>query len=466
MNQRMILGAKDRPKTGKWFLLSFQHVFAMFGATILVPILTGLPISVALFTSGVGTLIYIVCTRAKVPVYLGSSFAYITPIIAVSGFNPELGIAGSYGAVLTGLFTVGIVYIIIAVVIKFAGTKWINVVFPPIIIGPMIAIIGFGLSGSAVSNAGLISGGDWKVMLVALVSVLIVAFVAIKAKGFFKIIPFLSGIVGGYILGAALGLIDFAPVIAVLKAPAQWFGLPEFIFLGFKDASYVVGSSTITVAKISFAALMTILPLAFVTACEHIGDHAVLSEITGEDYLQDPGLHRTMLGDGIATAFAALFGGPANTTYGENTSVVGMTRVGSVWVTGLAAVIAICLSFINVFIAVINTIPLAVMGGICIILYGFIGMNGIKVLINSKVDLNKTRNMIIASAMLVIGLGGAVIGITNETINFTLSGMSLAAVVGVLLNLILPRKESEVIHSEDLKIETETSDSEKIETGE
>lgn len=458
MNQRMILGAKDRPKTGKWFLLSFQHVFAMFGATILVPMLTGLPLSVALFTSGVGTLIYILCTKAKVPVYLGSSFAFITPIIAVSGFSGEAG-SGNYGPVLTGLFAVGLAYIAISLIIRFAGTKWINVVFPPIIIGPMIAVIGFGLAGVAISSSGLVAGGDWKSIVTALASMLIVSFVAIKAKGFFKIIPFLIGIIGGYIIGATLGLVDFSQVVNVAKTPAEWFAIPEFIFLGFKNSSFTIGASTITIAQISFAGLITILPLAFVTACEHIGDHAVLSEITGEDYLHDPGLHKTLLGDGLATSFAALVGGPANTTYGENTSVVGMTRIGSVWVTGLAAVIAIGLSFVNIFVELIRSIPPEVMGGICIILYGFIGMNGVKVLINAKVDLNKTRNMIIASAMLVIGLGGAAIGSGT----FLVGGMSLAAIIGVVLNLILPRKESEIMHKEDLKTETSTSDSENLE---
>lgn len=450
MNQKLILGPKDRPTYGKWFLLSFQHVFAMFGATILVPMLTGLPVSVALFTSGVGTLIYILCTKAKVPVYLGSSFAYITPIIIASGYvkadplNNITGVAGNYGSAMTGLLVVGLIYVIIAILIKFIGKKWINVVFPPIVIGPMIAIIGFGLSSSAISQAGFVVNGDWKPVIVALVSMMTVAIIAIKAKGFFKIIPFLTGIIVGYIVAAILGLVNFDSVIEVLRNPSQWFKIPEFMFLGFKNSSVEFLGSNITIHKISFASLVTIVPLAFVTACEHIGDHAVLSKITGNDYLTDPGLNRTLLGDGIATSFAAFCGGPANTTYGENTSVVGMTKVGSVWVTGLAAIIAILLSFINVFIELINNIPGSVMGGISIILYGFIGMNGIKVLIDSKVDLNKTRNMIIASVMLVIGLGGAALGVQDGKKLFIVSGMSLAAILGVLLNLLLPKNESEI----------------------
>ena len=434
--EKMIIGIKERPSLPKWIFLSFQHVFAMFGATILVPMATGLPISVALFSSGVGTLIYILCTKAKVPVYLGSSFAYIGVIAAVSGFAD--GGPTNYASAMTGLFAVGIIYVIIAVIIKFAGTKWLHKALPPVVIGPMIMIIGLGLSSVAVSSSGL-QGGSWQEIVIALFAFLVVIIVAIFSKGFLKIIPFLMGIVGGYILAVILGVVDFSSVTTVVNAPSSWFKIPEFMFLSWKDSTVNVLGTDITFMKINFTALITIAPLAFVTAAEHIGDHAVLSKICDEDFFTDPGLDKTLMGDGLATAFAAMIGGPANTTYGENTSVVGMTRVASVYVTGGAAVIAILLSFINLFTTLVATIPASVMGGMSIILYGFIAANGLKVLIDNKVNLGSMRNIIIVASMLVIGLGKAAINIGT----FSLYDMSLAAIVGIILNFALPtEKES------------------------
>ncbi|MFW5794261.1 MAG: uracil-xanthine permease family protein [Bacillota bacterium] len=433
MNEEMVLDVNEKPKKSRWLALSFQHVFAMFGATILVPMLTGLPISVALFASGAGTLIYILCTNAKVPVYLGSSFAYITVVAAVSGFS-ETGV-GHYATALTGLLVVGLIYVIMSILIRFLGKEWIQKVFPPVVIGPMIIIIGLSLSGVAISNSGLIEGGNLKHVLTALVSLAIVILVALKGKKFIKIIPFLIGIVGGYIFASIIGIVDFSEFINVIKAPGQWFKIPEFMFLGWANGSASVLGTKITFYQINFAAVLTIAPLAFVTAAEHIGDHAVLSKIVGKDFLKEPGLDRTLLGDGLATSFAALIGGPANTTYGENTSVVGMTKVASVYVTGGAAVIAIILSFLNIFTTLISTIPVSVMGGISIILYGFIAANGLKVLIENKVDIRDLRNLIIVATMLVIGLGNSFMQIGG----FQIYGMSLAAVVGVLLNFILPK---------------------------
>lgn len=433
MNEKMILGVSERPKTGRWIALSFQHVFAMFGATILVPLLTGLPISVALFASGAGTLIYILCTHAKVPVYLGSSFAYITVVAAVSGFSQDPATA-NYASALTGLFAVGMVYVIISLTIKLVGKSWIDKVLPPIIIGPMIMIIGLGLSGVAVRNAGL-GGGDWKTLLTAAVAFAIVVIVALKAKGFARIVPFLFGILGGYVFAALIGVVDFSAFLSVIRSPGEWFRIPEFMFLGWKNGSANVLGTTITFYQVNLTAVLTIAPLAFVTAAEHIGDHTVLGKIVGKNFLQDPGLDKTLMGDGLATAFAALVGGPANTTYGENTSVVGMSRVASVYVTGGAAVIAIILSFFNVFTTLISTIPTSVMGGISIILYGFIASNGLKVLIENKVNMFDLRNLVIVATMLVIGLGNAIISLGS----FQIYGMSLAALVGIALNAFLPR---------------------------
>jgi len=439
MNEKMILGVSDKPKAGKWLALSFQHVFAMFGATILVPILTGLPISVALFASGIGTLIYILCTSAKVPVYLGSSFAYITVVATVSGYstNPD---TANYASALTGLFVVGIVYVLMSLIIKVAGKGWIEKVLPPVIIGPMIMIIGLGLSSVAISNSGL-NGGDWKAIVTAVVSFTFVVVVALKARGFLKIVPFLIGILGGYVFAASIGLVDFTGFASVLKTPGEWFKIPEFMFLSWKNSTANVLGTEITFYQINMTAVLTIAPLAFVTAAEHIGDHVVLSKIVGKDFLKDPGLDKTLLGDGLATSFAALIGGPANTTYGENTSVVGMSRVASVYVTGGAAVIAVILSFFNLFTTLIASIPLPVMGGISIILYGFIASNGLKVLIENKVNMFDLRNLIIVASMLVIGLGNSFISFGT----FQVYGMSLAAIVGIVLNALLPKSKNQFL---------------------
>lgn len=448
MNTNQTLQPNYKPPVGKWILLSFQHVFAMFSATVLVPILTGLPISVALFASGAGTLIYILCTKARVPIYLGSSFAYIEYITAVAVTSEVTGTSGEkFAAALTGIVAVGLIYVIVACFIKIFGTNWLKKVLPPVVIGPMIMVIGLGLAGSAVSNSGMVQGGDWRAIVVTFATLLIIAITAILGKGFLKVVPFLIGIVGGYIIAVLLNLIptesstqliDFSELIAVAKDPSQWFALPKFMIIGWKNQDLGAG---ISMYKVSFSAIITVIPLAFATICEHIGDHEVLGQITGKDYLSEPGLHRTLMGDGIATAFAGMIGGPANTSYGENTSVVGLTKIGSVWVTGLAAIFAILLSFCNVFTVLIATIPGAVMSGVCLILYGFIASNGLKTLLDSKVDLNNIRNLIIVSVILIVGIGGAAI-FKGDMKVFT--SVALSSIVGVILNIILPKSKEEV----------------------
>ena len=414
----LLLDVDQRPSTGKGILLSFQHVFAMFGATILVPLILGMPVSVALFASGVGTLIYMISTGFKVPVYLGSSFAFIT---AMSLAMKEMG--GDVSAAQTGVILTGLVYVLVAAGVRFAGTKWIDKLLPPIIIGPMIIVIGLGLAGSAVTNAGLVADGNWKNALVAVVTFLIAAFINTKGKGFLRIIPFLFAIIGGYLFALTLGLVDFTPVLK-----ANWFEIPGFYLPfntggAFKEYNLYFGPETIA-----------ILPIAIVTISEHIGDHTVLGQICGRQFLKEPGLHRTLLGDGIATSVSAFLGGPANTTYGENTGVIGMTRIASVSVIRNAALIAIALSFLGKFTALISTIPNAVLGGMSILLYGVIASNGLKVLIKERVDFGQMRNLIIASAMLVLGLGGAILKLGPVT----LSGTALSAMTGIILNLILP----------------------------
>ena len=414
----LLLDVDQRPSAGKGILLSFQHVFAMFGATILVPLILGMPVSVALFASGVGTLIYMIATGFRVPVYLGSSFAFIT---AMSLAMKEMG--GDVSAAQTGVILTGFVYVLVAASVRLAGTKWIDKLLPPIIIGPMIIVIGLGLASSAVTNAGLVADGNWKNALVAVVTFLIAAFINTKGKGFLRIIPFLFAIIGGYLFALALGLVDFTPVLQ-----ANWIEIPGFYLPfntggAFKQYDLYFGPETIA-----------ILPIAIVTISEHIGDHTVLSQICGRQFLKDPGLHRTLLGDGIATSVSAFLGGPANTTYGENTGVIGMTRIASVSVIRNAAFIAIALSFLGKFTALISTIPNAVLGGMSILLYGVIASNGLKVLIKERVDFGQMRNLIIASAMLVLGLGGAILKLGPVT----LSGTALSAMTGIILNLILP----------------------------
>ena len=414
----LLLDVDQNPPLAKGLLLSLQHVFAMFGATILVPLILGMPVSVALFASGLGTLIYMVATQFKVPVYLGSSFAFISAMaFAMKQMNGDVSAAQS------GVVLVGLVYVVVALAVKLIGTKWIDRLLPPIVIGPMIMVIGLGLANSAVTNAGFIKDGTVQQITVAIVTFLITAFINTKAKGFLKIIPFLFGIIGGYIVAVLFGLVDFTPVLE-----ADWIAIPQlylpFSTNGFfKEYHWYFGPET-----------WAILPVAVVTIAEHIGDHTVLSQICGRQFLKTPGLHRTLIGDGVATAVSAFMGGPANTTYGENTGVVGMTRIASVSVIRNAALFAIGLSFLGKFTALISTIPNAVLGGMAILLYGVIASNGLKVLIEKQVDFREVRNLIIASSMLVLGLGGAIL----ELGPVTLSGTALCALAGVILNLVLP----------------------------
>lgn len=424
MKNQLTVGINEKPaKKSTWLILSFQHVFAMFGATVLVPILTGMDIGVALVASGVGTLIYIFFTKAKAPVYLGSSFAYIGTIAAVSAQT------GGFESSYVGLIVVGVIYAVVATIIKFTGSEWLKKLLPPVVVGPMIMIIGLSLAPTAVQETGLrglqilldqgkyigVAGAAWKVPLVSFITFATVVLISIKAKGFLKIIPFLVGITVGYISAVVFGLIDMGTVFQGYS----FFQIPNFTFIG----TY----------KLDFSAIVVFAPLALVTIAEHIGDHLVLGEITGKDFFKEPGMHRTIMGDGIATLVSACIGGPANTTYGENTGVIAMTGVGSVWVIGLAAIIAIVLGFLGYVQAIIASIPWAVIGGMTIILYGLIAANGVKVLIKDKTDLGDMKNLVIVSTMLVIGLGGASIQLGSVL----LSGMSLAAIFGIVINAAL-----------------------------
>ena len=412
MKKKLVLDVHEKPKAMQWAMLSLQHVLAMFGATVLVPILTGLPISCALIGSGIGTLFYLFVTKGKSPVYLGSSFAYIAPISSALALGVATGDNPNYGAVMGGLMMVGAVYTVIALIIKFIGTNWINKLLPPVVVGSVIMVIGLSLAGSAVSMAS-------EHVIVALITLATCIFVSTFCKGVLKLLPIFSGIVVGYLSAIGFGLVDFTPVLE-----ASWFEIPNFAFLH----SNPVFSLEVT---------MIMIPVAIVTITEHIGDHLTLGSIIGKDLTKEPGLHRTLIGDGIATAIGGLLGAPANTTYGENTGVIGLTKVASVYVIALAGIIATALGFIGKFTALIQTIPNPVIGGMSLLLYGIIASSGMRVLINNRVDLNKQRNLIICSVILVAGIGGLAVSVGQ----ITLSGMALCAIIGLVLNLILPQEK-------------------------
>ena len=419
MEKKLILDVHEKPKAAHWIALSIQHVLAMFGSTVLVPMLTGLPVSLALVSSGIGTLFYLFVTKGKSPVYLGSSFAYIAPITSAlalgATLNADGGIASNpnYGAVMGGLMMVGLVYLVIALIIKFIGTDWLNKVLPPVVIGPTIMVIGLSLAGTAVNMAS-------EHVVVALITLLTAVIVSTYTKGLLQLLPIFSGIVVGYISAIAFNLVDFS-----LVNEASFFAMPDFDFLHSKP-----------VFNLEVAAIM--VPVAIVTITEHIGDHLVLGSIVGRDLTKNPGLHRTLIGDGVATFLAGFIGGPANTTYGENTGVIGLTKVASVWVIGGAAITAFTLGFIGKFTALVQTIPNAVMGGVSILLFGVIASSGARVLINNQIDFGRQRNLIIGAVILIVGIGGLTINIGQ----ITLSGMALAAIIGVILHLILPDKEA------------------------
>lgn len=416
---QLLYQVDEKPPVKEGLLLSVQHVFAMFGATILVPLILGMSVSTALLASGLGTLVYIWVTKAQVPVYLGSSFAYIT---AMAFANNQMN--GNISASQTGIILVGLVYILIAQIIAKTGNGWINRLLPPIVIGPMVIVIGLSLASSAVQNAGFVENTDWRNVLISLFTLGVAITIQTKAKGFLQVIPFLIAIIAGYILSVILGIVDFTPI-----HEAAWLSFPE-ISLPFENAL------TSNTYRLYFGAeSLAIVPIALVTIAEHIGDHLALSEITGKNFLKKPGLKKTLVGDGLGTLLSAFIGGPANTTYGENTGVIGITKVASVSVIRNAALIAIAMSFMGKLTALISTIPNAVLGGMSILLYGVIASNGLKVLIRDKTDFNQPRNLIIASAMLVLGLGGAMIEVGTALV---VSSTALSALIGIVLNLLLP----------------------------
>ncbi|MBU7592041.1 solute carrier family 23 protein [Metabacillus halosaccharovorans] len=420
---QIVLDVKDTPKPVTWLALSFQHLFAMFGATILVPFLVELDPAVALISSGLGTIAFLLITKGQVPAYLGSSFAFITPIIVAKA-------SAGIGAAMVGSFLAGLVYGIIALLIKGTGHKWIMKILPPVVVGPVIIVIGLGLAGTAVGMATNDPTGEYslKYFSAALVTLIITILCSIFLKGFFNLIPVLIGIVGGYIYSLAIGIIDYTSVIE-----AKWLQVPNFV-LPFVDYT----------PSITLDIVLLMVPVVVVTISEHIGHQLVLGKVVGRDYIEKPGLHRSLLGDGVATMIASLIGGPPNTTYGENIGVLAITRVYSIFVIAGAAVLAIIFGFIGKISALISSIPSPVMGGVSILLFGIIASSGLRMMIDSKLDLGNKRNLIIASVILVIGIGEATLKIGN----LDLHGMALAALIGIVLNLVLPADKDETINKE------------------
>ena len=379
-----------------------QFLFVAFGSTVLVPLLVGMDPSVALLTAGIGTLIFHLVTKGKVPVFLGSSFAFIAPIIKATEL---FGLPGA----LSGLVAVGAVYGLMSLLIRLRGVGFIARLFPPIVVGPVIMLIGLSLAGTGVAMAK----SNWTLAIIALLTTVIVS---LFGKGLLKLIPIFSGIVVGYIAAVIAGVVDFEPVVN-----ASWFALPGFVR-----------------PEMCWEAVIFMLPVAIAPVIEHIGDIYAINEVTGKDYVTDPGLHRTMLGDGLACVAASFIGGPPVTTYSEVTGAISLTKISDPSVIRIAAVIGILFSILGKVSAILKTIPEAVLGGIMLLLFGTIASVGINSLVKNKVDLGNTRNLIIASLILTLGIGGAELTFGN----FTISGIGLSALVGVILNLIIPQSKT------------------------
>ena len=378
-----------------------QFLFVAFGATVLVPLLVGLDPSVALFTAGIGTLIFHAITKGKVPIFLGSSFAFIAPIIKATEL---FGLPGT----LSGLVAVGAVYGIMSALVRLRGVDFISRLFPPIVVGPVIMLIGLSLASTGVNMAK----SNWLLAIIALVTTVAVS---LFAKGLLRLIPIFAGIVVGYVVAIILGIVDFQVI-----AEAKWFALPNFVQ-----------------PELCWEAVIFMIPVAIAPVIEHIGDMYAINEVTGNDYVKDPGLHRTMLGDGLACVAASIIGGPPVTTYSEVTGAISLTKIADPVVIRIAAIFGILFSVLGKISALLKTIPEAVLGGIMLLLFGTIASVGINTLIKNKVDMGDTRNLIIASLILTLGIGGAELTCGS----FTISGIGLSALVGVVLNLIIPQKK-------------------------
>lgn len=410
----VVLDVDERPQPWQWFGLSLQHMFSMFGSTVLVPILVGLNPGIALFSSGVGTLMYLLITKHKIPAYMGSSFSFVVPMMALMKTTGYPGIA-------QGTIAVGCVYLIVSLIVGLAGSDWIDRVLPPIVVGPVVMVIGLSLASTAAKDATMHgSHYDLKYFAVAMLTLLLTIAFNMYFKGFLGLIPILLGIVCGYVIASLFGIVNFAPV-----AVAHWFSLPDF------QVPFVTYHP-----KFYWGAILSMAPIAFVTMTEHMGHIMVLNELTERNFFKDPGLNHTLAGDGTASIIAGFVGGPPVTSYGENIGVLAITKVHSVYVLAGAAFFAICFSFVGKLSALIESIPMPVIGGISFLLFGVIASSGLRVMIENKIDFNKKRNLMIASVILVIGIGNAYLQLGQ----YQFSGLAVAAVLGILMNLILPKE--------------------------
>ncbi len=439
LNLMLFPDSKEYPKNGaaKTFTLGLQHAFAMSCATILVPLLTGLDVGVALFAAGLGTLIFHLCTGGRMPTFLGSSFAFITALQAVVG-NPEFGATKDeqIAAAMGGIVAAGAFYVILAIIVKFFGSKFIDKLFPPVVRGVGIAIIGLNLASAAINNIQsnngfeLFSAGYYWSWILALITCITAIVLSSYGKGMVKQSSIVIALGVGYVLSLIVSLTGLAPEgLMNLNKVAEhgWLEVPHFVLPSF-----------------NLKAIGLIAPIAIVTCVEHVGDVYANGAVVGKNFTEKPGLHRTFLGDGLATLVAGLFGGPANTTYSENTAVLAATGNYNPVTLRVAAVIAIVISFFGKAIGVVETVPNCVLGGACIVLYGMISSVGLRTLVENHVDFTKNRNLSIAAVMLVLAMGGAVIGVSS----FSFSGIGLGIIAGIILNLVLPEsKEQGIAHS-------------------
>lgn len=401
--ERKVIQVEERPPLLLNIPLSIQHLFAMFGATVLVPFLFNVNPTTCLFMNGIGTLLYLFLTKGKIPSYLGSSFAFISPVMVILSTS-------SYSDAQAGFIVFGLIFILFSLIIKYTGTGWIDVIFPPACMGAIIAVIGLELAPTAAGMAGLTGDViDFRNIAVSMFTLAITIIGSVAFKGFMAIIPILFGVICGYIFSFFMGLVDLAPVVA-----APWFQMPHFYQPTF-----------------NLNAILIIAPAALVVLAEHIGHLVVTGNVVERNLIKDPGLARSLFADGCSNVLSGFFGATPNTTYGENIGVMAITKVYSVWVIGGAAAMAICLSFVGKLSELIRSIPVPVMGGVCILLFGVIAASGIRVLVESKVDYSKSANLVMSSVIMIVGLSGA--KLTFGTIS--VQGMVLATLVAILMSL-------------------------------
>ena len=454
---KLAYSVEEKPPFKKNLVYAFQQLLAIIAATLLVPALVNLGTAggtevtmsqpAALFGAGAGTLLYVFCTKKRSPIFLGSSFAFISPLIGACSF-------GYFGIFLGAVFA-GAVYVILAVIIAFVGTKWVDRLMPPVIIGPTVALIGLSLCTSAVSNLNNTSSGDYNLVAIfcGLIAFLVTVAASVYGGSHIRMIPFIIGILAGYlvasvftVIGRAAGIpylqiVDYTPLADNFRnlSVASFFSVPQFTFLGMLENGTESLGGAVGVANV----LLLFAPVALVVFAEHIADHENLSTVIGRNLIKDPGLHRTLMGDGLATTLAAMFGGPANTTYGENTGVLALTRVYDPKVIRIAAAFAVCISFFPCVSAIIGSIPSCIIGGISFVLYGMISAIGVRNVVENHVDFTKSRNLIVAAVILVcaLGLSSDTVSFAIGSANITLSPLAVASIAGIVLNAVFPGKD-------------------------